>query len=267
MAHFRLTLEYDGTGFAGWQRQADGQRTVQGVLEAAVCDVCGGPGRVTGAGRTDAGVHAAGQVAGVEVGTALDPATLARALNARLPDDVAVVGLVAAPADFHPRFDARSKLYRYRIWNGRVRSPLRARFHHQVPQELDLARMGDGAAALVGTHDFASFQAAGSDVADSIRTLTRAEVTGCPRGEISLELEGSGFLRHMVRNVAGTLLQVGRGQRSAGELPSLLEARDRSAAGPTAPARGLVLVRVEYGFRHDSEGLETPVLDGPGPLG
>lgn len=267
MAHFRLTLEYEGTGYSGWQRQAGDERTVQGTLEAAVEAVCRVTGRVTGAGRTDAGVHAAGQVAGIEVETDLDAETFGRALNARLPGDLAVVGIAAANPGFHPRFDARSKLYRYRIWNGPVRSPLGARFHHHVPQKLAVDRMREGAALLVGTHDFASFQAAGSDVVDTVRSLSRVEVAGHPGGDVVLDLEGSGFLRHMVRNVAGTLLQVGRGQRAAHEMASILAARDRRVAGPTAPARGLLLVRVDYGFQHDSKGLAMPVLDGPGPLG
>jgi len=267
VAYFRLTLEYDGTGFAGWQRQAGGERTVQGALEAALEEVCQAPGRVTGAGRTDAGVHAAGQVAGVEIETSLPAATLGRALNARLPADLAVVALEAVGPDFHARFDARNKLYRYRIWNGPVRSPLDSRFRHHVPQALALDPMREGAAVLVGTHDFASFQASGSDVVETVRTLSRVEVTGGPGGEIVCELEGSGFLRHMVRNVAGTLIQLGRGQRPVSEMPAILAARDRRKAGPTAPACGLLLVRVDYGFQRDSEGLAGPVLDGLGPLG
>ena len=266
-AHFRLTLEYDGTGFAGWQRQSGGERTVQGVLEAAVAEICGAPGRVTGAGRTDAGVHAAAQVAGVCAETALDPATFARALNANLPGDVAVVAAAAAPPGFHPRFDALAKRYRYQVWNGRARSPLRARFAHHVPQPLDLDAMRRGAGPLVGKHDFASFQGAGSDVAHTVRTLTAVDVGGHPGGDVVFDLVGDGFLRHMVRNVVGTLLEIGRGQRPADAMAAVLAARERSAAGPTAPARGLVLVAVDYGFRHDSEGLEAAVLDGPGPLG
>jgi tRNA pseudouridine38-40 synthase len=267
MSHFRLTLEYDGTLFAGWQRQAGGERTVQGALEGAVAEICEAPGRVVGAGRTDAGVHAAGQVAGVEAETRLDAPTFGRALNAHLPPDLAVVAIEEAAPTFHARFDASGKLYRYRIWNGAVRSPLRARFSHHVPQALDVAAMATAAALLAGTHDFASFQAAGSDVEDSVRTLWRVEAIGNPRGDVSLELEGTGFLRHMVRNVAGTLLEIGLGRRAPAQMSAILEARDRTVAGPTAPARGLVLVRVDYGFRHDSAGLERTVLDGPGPLG
>jgi tRNA pseudouridine38-40 synthase len=242
----RLVLEYDGTGFAGWQRQAQGERTIQGVLAEALRRVCGAEAEVEGAGRTDAGVHARGQVAGVRVATRLAPGELQRALNAVLPEDLAVLDLEEAPESWHPRRSARRKLYRYVIWNGRVRAPLRERFAHWVPQPLDAGAMGRAAAALVGTRDFRSFQAAGSGVESTVRSLFRAEVLGEGGAELALELEGDGFLRHMVRNVAGTLIEVGLGRRAPESLPALLEARDRGLAGPTAPARGLVLVRVEY---------------------
>jgi tRNA pseudouridine38-40 synthase len=239
-------LEYDGTGFAGWQRQAQGERTVQGVLAEACRRVCGGEAEVEGAGRTDAGVHARGQVAGVRVGTRLAAGELQRALNAVLPGDLAVLSLEAAAEGWHPRRSARRKLYRYAIWNGRVRSPLRDRYAHFVPQPLAADAMAWGAASLAGTRDFRSFQAAGSGVETTVRTLFRAELLGEAGGELALELEGDGFLRHMVRNVAGTLIEVGLGRRAPESLRALLEARDRGLAGPTAPARGLTLVRVEY---------------------
>jgi tRNA pseudouridine38-40 synthase len=242
----RLVLEYDGTQFAGWQRQAQGERTVQGTLGDALLRVCGQPADVEGAGRTDAGVHARGQVAGVRVETRLAPAELLRALNAVLPADLAVRSLDLAPEGWHPRRSARRKLYRYAIWNGRIRSPLRERFAHWVPQPLDAGAMGQAAASLVGTRDFRSFQAAGSDVEQTVRTLFRAELLGEPGGELALELEGDGFLRHMVRNVAGTLIEVGLGRRPPESLPALLEARNRDLAGPTAPPQGLVLVHVGY---------------------
>ena len=242
----RLVLEYDGTDFAGWQLQSQGERTVQGVLAEAVRSVCGGEPVVHGAGRTDAGVHALGQVAGVEVATRLAPEELARALNARLPADLAVRSLEVAPDGWHPRFSARRKLYRYAIWNGRVRSPLRERTFHWIPQPLDVVAMRDAAKILAGTHDFRSFQAAGSDVEETVRTLFRAEASGEGGGEVAIELLGDGFLRHMVRNVAGTLIEIGQGRRPAASLPELLAARDRGRAGRTAPARGLTLVHVDY---------------------
>lgn len=246
MPRFRLELEYDGTGFAGWQRQAAGERTVQGALEDAVLAVTGERPQLRGAGRTDAGVHADAQVASLDVATRLEASELQRALNARLPDDLAVTRLEVAAADFHPRFSATGKLYRYRIWNGAAPSPLRARRSHWVARPLDVAAMAEAAAACLGTHDFASFQAAGSEVRDTIRTLTRLEVLGEPGGEIAIECAGDGFLRHMVRNLVGTLLEVGFGKRPAGSMGALLAARERSAAGPTAPAAGLTLVRVDY---------------------
>jgi tRNA pseudouridine38-40 synthase len=242
----RLVLEYDGTDFAGWQRQAQGERTVQGVLGEALARVCGAEGEVEGAGRTDAGVHARGQVAGVRIETRLGPGELLRALNAVLPRDLAVLSVEEAPAGWHPRRSARSKLYRYAIWNGRVRSPLRERFAHWVPQPLDVAAMAKAASSLVGTRDFRSFQAAGSGVERTVRTLYRAEVLGVAGVELALELVGDGFLRHMVRNVAGTLIEVGLGRRAPESLPGLLDARNRDLAGPTAPPQGLSLVQLEY---------------------
>jgi tRNA pseudouridine38-40 synthase len=243
---FRLALEYDGTDFAGWQSQAEGQRTVQATVAAALAEIAGVPVRVTGAGRTDAGVHAEGQVAAAAFETRLDPATLLRALNAHLPRDVAVIACALARDGFDPRREATGKLYRYAVWNGAAPSPLRRRRFHHVPFPLDLAAMKDAAAHLVGRHDFASFQAAGSGVVDTVRTLVRVDVAGAAGAEIHFSLEGEGFLRHMVRNVVGTFLEIGAGRRPAGSLPELLAARDRTRAGPTAPAHGLILVRVDY---------------------
>jgi tRNA pseudouridine38-40 synthase len=246
MPTFRLVLEYDGTDFAGWQSQAQGERTVQATLAATLAEFGAGPVRVTGAGRTDAGVHAQGQVAAATLDTRLDAATLMRALNAKLPADLAVVAAAAAPDGFDPRREAKVKFYRYAIWNGEEKSPLRRRRWYHVREPLDLAAMRGAAAALLGRHDFASFQGAGSSATSTVRTLTRAAVEGEARGEVCFELEGDGFLRHMVRNAVGTLLEVGLGRREPGSLPGLLAARDRSRAGPTAPACGLTLVRVDY---------------------
>jgi tRNA pseudouridine38-40 synthase len=243
---YRLTLEYDGAGFAGWQRQPVGQRSVQGELEGALRRVTGEAVRVVGAGRTDAGVHAEAQVASFRLEAAPDPLRLGRALNGVLPRDVAVRGCEKAPDDFHARFAALSKLYRYRIWNGASRSPLREARSHWVRSPLDLAAMRRAGRLLEGTHDFACFQKAGSPQRSSVRTLRRVGVEGEPRGEVAISLEGDGFLRHMVRIVAGTLVGVGLGRRPAEEMPALLACRDRTRAGRTAPARGLVLVRVDY---------------------
>ena len=246
MATFKLTLEYAGGAFEGWQVQPSGHRTVQGVLEDAVAQVTGERVRVVGSGRTDAGVHAEGQVASLVLAAPREPGKLARALNGVLPDDVAVVACAPAPAGFHARYGAVRKLYRYAVWNGAAPSPLRAARSHWVRTPLDLAGMRAGAGLLVGTHDFAAFQAAGSEVRTSVRTLERLEVLGEAGGEVVLEAEGPGFLRHMVRILAGTLLEVGLGRRAAESLTEVLAGRDRQRAGRTAPAHGLTLVRVDY---------------------
>jgi tRNA pseudouridine38-40 synthase len=248
MATFRFTLEYDGTDFEGWQSQPEGHRTAQDTLETALRRITGKEVRVTGAGRTDAGVHAEGQVASAEIETPMACSELQRALNTVLPRDLAVVGLDEQPDGFHAQHDARSKLYRYRIWNGSCPSPLRCRRSHWLRAPLDVAAMGEAGRCFEGRHDFSSLQAVGSSVSGTVRTLHRVEVTGSPGGEICVEVEGSGFLRHMVRNLAGILLEVGRGRLAPASVPSLLAARDRGAAPSTAPAQGLTLVRVDYSF-------------------
>lgn len=243
---FRLTLEYDGADFHGWQVQPGARRTVQGTLEHALARVVHERARVVGAGRTDAGVHAEGQVASVRLATRLAPDALRRALDGVLPEDVTVRALSVERDDFHARHDATAKRYRYRLWNAPVRSPLRRRRALCLQRPLDLAAMRAAAAELVGTHDFASFQAAGSSVRSTTRTLHRLDVEGEAGAGIDLVFEGSGFLRHMVRNVVGTLLQVANGRRDPAGMPALLAARDRRQAGPTAPAHPLTLVEVRY---------------------
>jgi tRNA pseudouridine38-40 synthase len=247
---FRFLLEYDGTDFAGFQAQAEGVRTVQGELERAVAAVTGVAASVIGAGRTDAGVHAEAQLASAQIETRLDAVTLQRALNAVLPPDLAVRDLALAATGFRAIRDARSKLYRYRVWNGPVRSPLRDRTHHWVRAYLDLDAMARAASSVVGRHDFASFETRGRENGahgerGTVRTLHRATVEGEVGAEIRLDFEGDGFLRYMVRSLVGTLLEVGKGERPESALTSILAARDRREAGPTVPAKGLVLLRVE----------------------
>lgn len=245
MATFRLTLEYDGTEFEGWQRQPEGHRSVQAELEHALAAIAGTRVTVAGAGRTDGGVHAEGQLAAVSFETSLDPDTLRRALNAKLPVDMAVVAAAHAPSGWNPRFAAREKHYRYQIWNAPERSPLRARRFHHEPRPLDRDAMADAARRLTGKHDFASFQAAGSTVTSTVRTLRLLSVAGVAGGELAIDAHGDGFLRHMVRNLAGTLLEVGLGRRPPAWVEEVREARDRRCAAATAPARGLVLLSID----------------------
>ena len=243
---FRLVLEYDGTAFEGWQIQAGARpsRTVQGVLLEAATELTGTTPRLRGAGRTDAGVHAEGQVASLTLATGLAPDRLAAALNARLPADLAIVRCAEAPTGWDALRAARAKHYRYAIWNGWTRSPLRAARSAHVREPLDPDRMRAAARAFVGRHDFASMQAAGSDVQTTVRTLTRLDVIGASGAEIVLDVEGEGVLRHMVRNLAGTLIEIGRGRFEVPAAAEILAGRDRGRAGPTAPAAGLSLVRV-----------------------
>ena len=246
---YRLTLEYDGRDFEGWQAQPGGRRTVQGALEIAVARVTGERARVVGSGRTDAGVHAEAQVASLRLAQARDPSALLASLNGVLPADVGVLALEPAPDDFDARRAAIGKLYRYSIWNAPQPAPLRRHRSLWLRRPLDGAAIERAARDLVGSHDFQSFRAAGSSVKTSVRTLRRLDLSGDPGGAIELWFEGGGFLRHMVRNLVGTLIEVGSGRRAPDSMPALLAARDRSRAGPTAPAHGLTLVAVSYPAR------------------
>ena len=246
MRILKLTLSYDGTRLVGWQRQAEGE-SVQGVLEDALARFEGAPVTVHGAGRTDAGVHALGQVASVEVSFAHDTATLTRALNAQLPEDVRVLSVEEAAPGFHARFSARSKSYRYCIRNSAVASPFERAYAWHVPQPLDIDAMQQASSRLLGRHDFSSFRSIGTDVPDAVRTLHTSELmTGDDGSLLTYEVSGDGFLRHMVRAIVGTLVEVGRGWRAPAQMDALLQARDRARAGATAPPHGLFLVRVDY---------------------
>ena len=249
MPHFKLIVAYDGTGFVGWQRQAEGA-SIQGLLEDALAELDGREVPVAGAGRTDAGVHARGQVASFTLARTIDGATIVRALNARLPGSVRVRDATEVSAEFHARFSATRKTYHYRIWNGEVVDPFERAFVWQVPSpRLDVAHMDHAAHAFTGTHDFAAFQTLGSEPDSTTRTITLSSVTGEERDGgtlIVFTITGEGFLRHMVRSMAGTLVEVGRGRRPASWVREVLASRSRSEAGRTAPAQGLVLVGVEY---------------------
>jgi tRNA pseudouridine38-40 synthase len=261
----KLTVEYDGTNYVGWQRQAEGV-SIQGLLEDALAPFEGGAVTVHGAGRTDAGVHALGQVASVTMAAAHDSLTLQRALNAVLPVDVRVVAVEEAAPGFHARFDAIAKTYEYRIVNAPFVSAFQHRYVWHVPGTLNVAAMQEGAQALAGRHDFSSFQATGADASSPERTILSIGVASglvfqhspsappanvetqdlTPRGTLVIRVEGDGFLRHMVRAIAGTMVDVGLGRWAPSHVGAILAARDRAKAGRAAPPAGLFLVSVTY---------------------
>jgi tRNA pseudouridine38-40 synthase len=245
MPRVRLTLEYDGTDFVGWQRQPNG-RSVQAVLESGLAELLGAPVSAEAAGRTDAGVHALGQVVAFDAPRALPEKAYLRGLSSLLPPDVAVVGAEEVPDDFDPRRWATGKRYRYLISRRPGRSPLLRRTHWELFAALEVAAMRAAARALLGTHDFTSFRAADCEAPHPRRTLRELGVH--EEGEVlQIEVEGTAFLKHMVRNVVGSLVEVGRGKRPPEWIAEVLAAKDRTLAGPTAPAHGLTLVSVSYG--------------------
>ena len=244
MRTLKLTLSYDGTRFVGWQRQNEGE-SVQGLLEGALTRVEGAPVSVQGAGRTDAGVHALGQVASVRVTCPHDTTTLTRALNAHLPVDIRILAVEESDASFHARFSARAKTYRYQIRNAPIASPFERAYVWHLQEPLAIDAMNRAAALLVGTHDFGAFRSVGSDAAGTVRTVTRSSWRDTS-GLVAYEICGSGFLRHMVRAIVGTLVEIGRGWREPAAISALLESGTRADAGPTAPPHGLFLVSVHY---------------------
>ncbi len=245
MRNFRLTLSYDGTDFNGWQTQP-GYRTVQETLEKAIAELTGEPKiRVNASGRTDAGVHAVGQVVNFYSATLHPPNVLVRAINARLPADVVVREAAEVPQAFDANRDAKRKLYRYVIHDGDVPDPFLRRYAHHCRHRLDARAMSEAAGPLRGRHDFHSFETDWPNRMSSVRTITHLAVNRF--GDyIWLDVEADGFLYNMVRAIAGTLINVGRGYWPVEQVARILTAEDRTQAGPTAPPEGLFLMRVTY---------------------
>lgn len=248
MRTLKLTLAYDGTAYAGWQWQV-GQRTLQGELEAALARITGEAIRVTASGRTDAGVHALGQVVSFQTASDLAASVLQKALNAELPDDMAVLAAADVREGFHAIRNAVRKRYRYLINDGRIRDVFRRQYAWHYRRPLDAAAMHRAAQSLVGRHDFSSFETTGSERSSSVRTVYELNVGRAGEGSpelVTVEVEADGFLYNMVRSIVGTLVEVGRGERPETWPAEVLAACDRRAAGMTAPAQGLFLVHVEY---------------------
>jgi tRNA pseudouridine38-40 synthase len=250
MRNIRLVVAYDGTDFHGWQRQPAAP-SIQALLEGSIHKLTGAPATVTGSGRTDAGVHAARQVANFQTESSIPPANLVKALNNLLPPTVRINAAEDVAADFHARYSARRKTYWYRILMTPVCSPLLWRFVYHHPYPLNQQRMADAAAVLKGEHDFTSFAAANGpdeeDRSSNVREILQSRLVWRPKTSMLLyQVTGTGFLRYMVRNIVGTLIEVGRGKLTPRDVRRILRARDRTLAGPTAPPQGLCLMKVDY---------------------
>lgn len=244
MRRFKLLLEYEGTAYHGWQVQP-GLRTIQGNLQKVLARIAGTPVQVTGAGRTDAGVHALGQVASFAADLRLDPLTLRRALNASLPPDIVVCHAEEAPAEFDARRSACSKTYRYTLLCREYPSAWLGRHTLYVPSSLDVEAMAAAAEKVIGTHDFSAFRAGTCTARTPVRTIQGA-AWRIERDLWHCEITANAFLQHMVRILVGTFLEVGRGKRAPAEVAEILASRDRRRAGKTAPPQGLCLVQVHY---------------------
>ena len=245
MTNYMLTLCYDGTRWRGWQKQGNTDKTIQGKLETALSRLLSQEVEVAGCGRTDAGVHARQQVCSFRAETAMSSAELLAALREVLPEDIGALSLETAPPRFHARLSCTGKTYVYRIWNSETPNVFERRYLWAVPQPLDAEAMKKAAALLCGRHDFAAFCSLKRSKKSTVRELRRLEILR-EGEELRLVFEGDGFLYNMVRILTGTLLEVGRGERSPEDMPLILASGDRAQAGPTAPAQGLTLWSVSY---------------------
>lgn len=240
-----IRVSYDGTAYSGWQIQPNAT-TVEGTLRQAVCSLFGADIELIGASRTDAGVHALGNVAVFDVDTRIPAPKIAYALNVRLPDDIRVWQSIQVEDGWHPRHNDCVKTYEYSIYNDTFENPKKRLYSHFYYGNLNVDMMREAAAYFIGEHDFSAFCSAGSQVADKVRTVYSLDVIQNGR-EIVLRVKGNGFLYNMVRIIAGTLIKAGTGDIRPQDIPGIIESRDRQLAGPTAPARGLTLVEIDYG--------------------
>ncbi|MEQ8160724.1 MAG: tRNA pseudouridine(38-40) synthase TruA [Smithellaceae bacterium] len=245
MRNFKMVIEYDGTAYCGWQRQKNGV-SIQQVLEEKIRLITREEVTVIGSGRTDAGVHALNQVAGFRSSTRLPAEILCRGINGLLPPDIVVKNLEEVPVEFHPQYSARGKIYVYKICNRRLRPALGRKYCWFIPHPLDLTAIKQAAAYLIGRYDFSCFCATGSSVKDRTRTVKSVSIIRGDDGLLEITIEAQGFLRYMVRNIVGTLVEIGRGKRKPSEMKEIIDSRDRNIAGITAPACGLYLKEVKY---------------------
>jgi tRNA pseudouridine38-40 synthase len=243
--NFKLVLEYDGSSYHGWQRQ-QGVLSIQEVLESRLAIMLRGATGVRASGRTDAGVHAKGQVANFRARTMLHPEEIMRGLNSLLPPDIVVLEAEEMPDSFHARFSASSKIYEYYILNRKVPSALERRFSWHIRQPLAPAPMADCLKRIIGLHDFSAFMASGSSVVSTERHLYEASLDTPDNERLVFRFRANGFLRHMVRNLVGTVVDIGRGKLTSEDFWNILQSRDRRRAGMTAPAHGLCLISVLY---------------------
>ncbi len=245
MRTLKLTIEYDGTNYLGWQVQPRGP-TIQGFLEEKLALLTGNKTQVTASGRTDAGVHALNQVAHFRTESRMDVRSLQRALNSLLPPDLVIKKVEEAEESFHARKNARSKVYVYQILNRDLRSVFHRTTAWHIPQRLDVEKMKEATRHLLGEHDFSAFRSVGSPTRTAVRKVLRAEWKMGRDGFLRFEIEATGFLKQMVRAIVGTLAEVGRGKISVAQFQEIIESKDRKKAGPTAPAHGLFLKDVKY---------------------
>ncbi|MBU1083521.1 MAG: tRNA pseudouridine(38-40) synthase TruA [Candidatus Omnitrophota bacterium] len=244
MRNIKLTIAYDGTDYKGWQKQKNGP-SVQQEIEKALKALFKKTFKVQGASRTDSGVHAKGQAAHFVINQDIPVRNIPHALNRMLPQDIVVVAAEEESGEFHSRFDARSKIYRYHILNSDVPDPFQEKYSWRIPYRLNISLMQKEAKGFEGRHDFRSFQASDKKERTSVRNIFYVEIR--KKGpSVIIEIEGDGFLYNMVRNIVGTLVDVGRGYLPAGSIKKILAKKDRTSAGPTAPAKGLFLMEVKY---------------------
>lgn len=246
MKRVRIVVAYDGTNYCGWQIQPNGI-TVEEVLNREISRLTGEDIHIIGASRTDSGVHALGNVAVFDTESRIPPERMAYAINQRMPEDIVIVRSEEVPADWHPRYrDGITKTYEYHIYNQSVPNPLKRRYSTYISFPLDVGRMREGAAYLAGEHDFASFCNVRTNASDTVRTIYDICITSAGP-DITIRVRGNGFLYNMVRIIAGTLIRVGRGFYAPEKIKDILDAKERTADGATAPPNGLVLVEIDYG--------------------
>ena len=245
MKNFKITIEYDGSAYHGWQRQAKG-RTIQGEIENALATMTGNDVSVTGSGRTDAGVHALSQTANFRCATLMSPEVFLKGLNSLLPKDIVITACESVPDTFHARYDVKSKTYQYRILNRPLPAAINRQYSWHIRKKLDLKAMQTALKRITGRHDFKAFEGSGSPRSDSIRHIMTADLVKTDDEYLVLTLEGNGFLKFMARNIVGTLVDVGLGKITPDVFEHILASKNRSLAGITAPAHGLFLVDVKY---------------------